>query len=69
MIDDRDFHQVLCPRPRLNVVSISLRDSTKEVDRVRVREVESNDTEYVSFGFEDFFIRVSTVGHVEEVGN
>lgn len=69
MVDDTDLHEVLGHGSALNVVAIGFRDPSEEVDGVGVGEVEVDVAKNVAFGFEDFVVFVSTVSHVEEVGN
>lgn len=69
MVDARDLHEVLCHRPRLDVVVVGLGDPPEEVDRVGVAEVELEGLQEVPLRSEDLVVSVPSVGHVEEVLN
>ena len=67
MVDKRDFHQVLGESTSLDVVVVGLGATTQEVERVGVVQTELEDLQDVPLGLEDLFVRVTTVGHVDEV--
>lgn len=69
MIDARHFHQILGQRPRLDIVSLGLGHPPQKVHRVGVAQVKFERGQDVFLGREDLFIRVTPIGHEQEVGD
>lgn len=67
VVYESNLHEVLGKGTCLDVVVVGLGATAQKVERIGVVESKVQDLEDITFRLEDFLVRVSTVGHVDEV--